>query len=288
MLRSRRSRYSDVGPRKSCKNIIIKSPDTDVLVIALNACLEIDANIYFETGVGSARRIISLSNVRESLGHEWCSSLIGLHAFTGCDTTSAFYGKGKVSVLKVAKAREEYSHTFSNLGTELNPSEDLFTQLYHFVCHLYGYQGYSDINRVRYEMFKSGKFDEELLPPNKDSLDQHINRANYQCFIWRKSTQAILNLPSFFNHGWKLDAEGNVYVNWMILPAAPDSILEFVSCKCKKGCENRRCSCVKASLRCSDLCSCTECRNKSTNGDDVESDSDDCYDDGSSSENDEN
>ena len=37
------------------ENIIIKSPDSDVLVIALNACLEIDAKIYFETGIGTAR-----------------------------------------------------------------------------------------------------------------------------------------------------------------------------------------------------------------------------------------
>lgn len=97
-------------------------------------------------------------------------------------------------MLKVVKAREEYSHTFSNLGTDLNPSEDLFTQLHYFICHLYGYQRYSEINRVCYEMFKSGKFDEELLPPNKDSLDQHINRPNYQteCFISRRSTHAIL------------------------------------------------------------------------------------------------
>ncbi len=65
------------------RKILIKSPDTDVFVIALNASLEINANMFFETGVGTARRIISLSRIRESLGYQWCSALLGLHAFTG-------------------------------------------------------------------------------------------------------------------------------------------------------------------------------------------------------------
>ena len=64
-------------------NIIIKSPDTDVLLIALNACLDIDADIMFETGVGNGRRIISLTKIKRCLGDEWCRSLIGLHAITG-------------------------------------------------------------------------------------------------------------------------------------------------------------------------------------------------------------
>jgi hypothetical protein len=37
------------------RNILIKNPDTDVSVIALNASLEINANMFFETGVGTVR-----------------------------------------------------------------------------------------------------------------------------------------------------------------------------------------------------------------------------------------
>ena len=163
----------------------------------------------------------------------------------------------------MAKTNEEYQSTFANLGDETNPSEELKKQLQNFVCHLYGYKGYSEINSIRFEIFKSGKYDEELLPPNQDSLDQHIKRANFQCFIWRHATQATLNLPSFCSHGWKLDEEENVIIDWMTIPAAPDSVLEFVNCKFNKGCDSRRCSCVKASLKFSDLCACDDCRNTS-------------------------
>ena len=68
---------------QSYRNIIIKSPDTDVLLIALNACLSADADILFETGVGAGKRIVSLNKIRHCLGDQWCCSLIGLHAFTG-------------------------------------------------------------------------------------------------------------------------------------------------------------------------------------------------------------
>ena len=63
--------------------IIIQSPDTDVFFIALNASMDIDADLFFETGVGKGRRIISISSIRQHFGDQWCSSFIGLHAFTG-------------------------------------------------------------------------------------------------------------------------------------------------------------------------------------------------------------
>ena len=195
--------------------------------------------------------------------------------FTGCDTTSAFYGKGKIKAMKVWKTKD-YREMFTSLGKELELSNELKSSLSKYVCHLYGLEECSDVNFVRYELFKSGKYEEQLLPPNQDSLDQHARRANLQCYIWRHALQPILNLPTFYNHGWRLDDKGNVAVEWMTIPAAPDSVLEFVHCKCSKGCENRRCSCIKASLKCSELCKCTGCQNKSGSQD--KSDYDDCYD----------
>jgi hypothetical protein len=67
----------------SYPNVVVKSPDTDVFLIALNASTNISANLFFETGKGNGRRIISLNKIRQHLGEQWCSSLIGFHAFTG-------------------------------------------------------------------------------------------------------------------------------------------------------------------------------------------------------------
>ena len=61
-----------------------------------------------------------------------------------------------------------------------------------------------------------------------------------------------------------------------------DSVLEFVSCKCAKGCLNNRCSCVKATLSCTDLCKCNGCKNAVRNTDEAE-DTDTYDSEGSSS-----
>eukprot|EP00794_Sanderia_malayensis_P020891 gene20891-22942_t len=203
-----------------CHQLIATSngivPDTDVFLIAVNANMHVQANLFFETGVRRSRRIISLQKVKQSIGDQWCSSLIGLHAFT------------------------------ANLSK--------------FVCHLYGFEDCTDVNDVHYQLFKKGKYDEELLRPKNDSLEPHMKRANYQCYIWRHAEQAQMNLPRFSQYGWGLD-DGNMSCHWRNLPPAPDSILEFISCKCTKGCENNRCSCLKAELPCTDICKCNGCKN---------------------------
>lgn len=91
-------------------------------------------------------------------------------------------------------------------------------------------------------------------------------------------TTALLNMPNFSDHGWLIE-DNQVKVNWMSLPVAPDSILAFVKCSCRKGCSNNRCSCNKASLSCSDLCNCNECENvESCHAEDNESEEADCSD----------
>ena len=93
-------------------------------------------------------------------------------------------------------------------------------------------------------------------------LQLHISRANYQSYIWKSCLTGLLNLPSFEDHGW-ITVDDMVAVKWMQLPIAPDGVLSFISCSCKKGCSTNRCSCFKASLGCSDLCKRAACSNGS-------------------------
>ena len=41
----------------------------------------------------------------------------------------------------------------------------------------------NSVNEVRYQLFKSGIYDEDLLPPTLDALKCHIGRVNYQSYI---------------------------------------------------------------------------------------------------------
>lgn len=67
----------------SAENIIIKSPDTDVFIIALGCQVSIPANLVFDTGTGNKRRRIDIGEVAAYFGPRWCRAMIGFHIFTG-------------------------------------------------------------------------------------------------------------------------------------------------------------------------------------------------------------
>ncbi|XP_066924012.1 uncharacterized protein [Clytia hemisphaerica] len=250
--------------KSSASNIVIRSPDTDVFIIAIHASFQsVSTNLFFATGTSNSQRIIDLSKVRDHWGELICKSLIGFHAFTGCDSVSSFHGKGKKKALSCAikEGSDHLTKVFSKLGETLTVSDDLFASIQKFVCSLYGKESMASVNDLRYVLFKSGKFEEEFLPPTSDVLFLHSLRANFQAFIWKHANIAFLYLPSFTEHGW-LRNDGNIVINWMDKPIAPDSVLNFIKCKCTTGCKNNRCSCVKALLKCTDLCGCIDCQDK--------------------------
>ena len=117
------------------------------------------------------------------------------------------------------------------------------------------------VNTARYNMFKMGTFSDARLPPNKDCLVKHIQRANYQSAIWKSSLSSNINPPSPFMHGWKIDENGHISIDWMDGNCAPDVLLKNYNCGCKTGCSTNRCYCKKASLFCTELCQCTACIN---------------------------
>lgn len=45
-------------------------------------------------------------------------------------------------------------------------------------------------------------------------------------------------------------------VDWLRVPPAPNAILQLVSCSCKTGCKDNRCSCAGHGLPCTDACCC--------------------------------
>ena len=69
-------------------NIVVRTNDTDVLVIILSNMDKLNASsqIWLEVGV---------SSLYTHLGSPLCASLAGFHAFTGCDYTASFSRRGK-------------------------------------------------------------------------------------------------------------------------------------------------------------------------------------------------
>ena len=108
------------------KNIVIDTPDTEVFLVGITASNQIIANLFIRTGTKNKARIISIPKVKEVLQMKYdlndmqlvSNALHGLHAFTGCDTVSAFSGKGKVKPLLLMMKNEKYITTFAAIQVE--------------------------------------------------------------------------------------------------------------------------------------------------------------------------
>ena len=81
----------------------------------------------------------------------------------------------------------------------------------------------------------------------------------------------MINPPSPFGNGWFND-QGSIAISWMELPAAPDSVLDFVHCSCRSDCSTKRCSCNKAGVNCTDFCKCNGCSNHGDRNSEEDSD----------------
>ncbi|KAG1673735.1 hypothetical protein GQR58_015496 [Nymphon striatum] len=152
---------------------------------------------------------------------------------------------------------------FCDFGKEWNVTEDMFETIQAFTCSLYCLNtSISDVNKLRYEMFRSRKGDisSGQLPPCKDALKQQTNRANYQAAIWRRSLQNSPEIPSPTNgHGWNV-VEGKLGICWLTGAPAPDVVLELMSCKCPRRC-NENCPCVVNGFSCTPACKLLDCDN---------------------------
>jgi len=105
-------------------------------------------------------RYVSISSV--VVGEELYKCVIGMHAFTSCDTVSAFAGREKITALRLVKQQTSYQGMFKQLGMEWVLSDMLFQSLQEFMCKLYCSQpGTDNINELRYRLFcaKKGNID---------------------------------------------------------------------------------------------------------------------------------
>ncbi|KAJ8050587.1 Vesicular integral-membrane protein VIP36 [Holothuria leucospilota] len=136
--------------------IVIKSLDTDVLIISLGNAQHINSPFLLHTGRGDTVRTIDLKSLQMQLGIDVCTALVGFHPFTGCDSVSGFFGKGKIKPFKLMVKHERYIKAFKDLGSSFVPSDDVVTSLNHFVCHMYGQDKAKEVNDARYNMFRLG------------------------------------------------------------------------------------------------------------------------------------
>ena len=223
---------------------MIHTPDTDVFLSMLSMSNEIAGKLYMKTGTRRETRMINIADVKDQLDRKVSEqnidyvleALPGLHAFTGYDSASAFPGKGKIKSLKIMLKYEVFTNLFQSLRQEDDASKEICELSEQFPCTLYGHKEDHHVNAVRYKMYcaKRGKCEANQLPSCKSSLRKHVQRANYQCRIWREALTPMVNITDSVTHGWKLGDDGSLEIDWMDYQPAPDEVfLNEIISQCK-------------------------------------------------------
>ena len=87
----------------------IRTVDTDVLVLASASFNKLDAiglrELWLLFGTDKNYRNIRVHRIASEIGTELCSALPGFHAYSGCDTVSAFGGRGKKTAWQTRQLR---------------------------------------------------------------------------------------------------------------------------------------------------------------------------------------
>ena len=191
-----------------------------------------------------------------------CRCLPGVQAFTGCDSVSAFAGKGKLTTLKLARQNPSIQVLFQRVGMEWEVSMELFMELQQFTCPINApNSGTDDVNLLRYRLFcaKKGDIVSRLLPPCQDTLRKHCQQANYQAAVWRRSLQNSPVLPSPIGYGWFMKGE-YLALDWISGEPATKAVLELLSCQCNRLCQLPNCTCLANGLKCTAPCKLQDCK----------------------------
>ncbi|XP_071642214.1 uncharacterized protein [Temnothorax longispinosus] len=230
--------------------VVIVGEDVDLAVLMIGLT-PVDRNIhFFKQGRGK-----TIDVVYSSEGNAAKKEIILFaHAFTGCDTTSAIFQRGKNSIFHLLKKKPNLLkdiRVFYDFEASGQSIDDAGERL---MLALYG-ASIEDtyLDNYRFKRFQTSvaraKLEVRLaqLPPTLAAASQHFRRVYFQVQEWLGDNEF-----SILDWGWK-------YKNSTLMPVmtkskpAPESLLRNISCKCTGSC-GKACGCRRLGLQCSQIC----------------------------------
>ena len=175
---------------------------------------------------------------------------------TGCDTTSALYGKGKRKALDMLAKNSQMTSVVSVFNHKEATEEQIAEAGELFLLKLYGSVSLQDttLDVCRFTSYKrlnarlslTSNFNLASLPPTSAAARQHSLRVFFQVQHW------IENKLDPTTWSWKLDNNDLIPVTSLI-PPVPDKLLKLISCNCKKSCQPG-CACRQIGLNYAQQC----------------------------------
>ncbi|KAK3918359.1 Chromosome-associated kinesin KIF4 [Frankliniella fusca] len=262
-------------------NHVVVGEDTDLLVLVI-ALTPDDTNLHFlKPGKGATKnQVFSSQTLRQKLGQA-AAHLLFLHAASGCDTTSARFGKGKKHALsKLVKSTSAFK-TQLEVFNQADSTHDAVADVGEaFMLLLYGAPArFKCLNEYRFYLYMriiskqalTTRFTLASLPPTKSAARQFFYRVYLQVQAWRGQ---ILDPTAW---GFQR-VSGYLRAVWSTQEVAPPELLKLIACGCRGMCDTQRCECLKSGLRCSSICGFCQghsCANRADDDDDNEESVDD-------------
>lgn len=184
--------------------------------------------------------------------------LLFAHAFTGCDTVSSIFNKGKHSLLNLIQKDSTLKSEVDKFYNSRSLVDEIKEAGERIMLKLFGATDES-INQCRIDRFlvsvtKSKAVNLATLPPTASATHQHSLRVYYQVQTWLGNS---LNPEEW---GWQRTETLFLPIR-TIEPLAPPELLKLVYCTCTiKNCQ-KTCSCKKAGMKCTR--SCKGCKGQS-------------------------
>ena len=147
---------------QTINNVIIHTPDTDVLLITLAASTELRR--FTRTGIKVKSRLISMNKIKSSLGSLY--DLDDINSEGNCGITCIcwlWYGEFSLwkRENKASEKNRKYKMMFSSIGPTTDLKEKQLDVLQEFVCDIYSHKGTST-NNLRFKLYcsKQGKLND--------------------------------------------------------------------------------------------------------------------------------
>lgn len=240
-------------------NIKIRTVDSDVIVI-LAAFMEQflqtvdsgnDLRVWCDFGTGAHRKTVAIHSLYDRLGVEVCLALLFFHAFTGCDSTTSFFGLPKnkwFASWMCCPMRDDITTAFQQLSwfPKRFTIESCIPTIQRFVSYVYTKVD-MELSKARLSIYQTavmGGF--RVLPPTPDALELHIiiKRSCYQAgWIWGNTiSQQKSYLPTEW--GWHLQHD-RLAISWTRTSSLGTLLLSKLITTCK--CTTAKCTSCKSS-----------------------------------------
>ena len=160
-----------------------------------------------------------------------------MHAFTGCDSSSALFGIGKKSVLKIM---------VQDIGIHVNELTDL-SEPYgsdeqgallaggKYIANLSDPKHkerkyHSCLNDLRFRLSTTKETTLIKLSLSEPSF-QHLRRASWQAQMWIRAYQSVPNISTPVGHGWKV--ENDIFIPVLMDGPVSAEVLRELVCSCR-------------------------------------------------------